>query len=186
MAHHCYRIMLGLFVFQIVMSGVLGLRFAYFEAAAVLPLLIATFWYAYNFRERFEPLTRFISLRSIKRGEDPGGNAIEDEDFGGEGERERERLRRGSTVDEDREKGLRFVNPSLVISLERPWIYEEPPPPEGEDEDGIADYRPGGSNRNGARSSDALGRQQSPADSTASSESLGDTHIWRDNWESNP
>lgn len=112
----CYRIMLGLFVFQIVMSGVLGLRFAYFEAAAVLPLLIATFWYAYNFRERFEPLTRFISLRSIKRGEDPGGNAIEDEDFGGEGERERERLRRGSTVDEDREKGLRFVNPSLVIS----------------------------------------------------------------------
>lgn len=113
----CYRIMLGLFVFQLVMSGVLALKFAYIEASAVLPLLIATLWYAYNFRERFEPLTRFISLRSIKRGEDPGGNAIEDEDFEGEGggQEESERLRRGSTVDEDREKGLRFINPSLIV-----------------------------------------------------------------------
>ncbi|OIW34653.1 DUF221-domain-containing protein [Coniochaeta ligniaria NRRL 30616] len=113
----CYRIMLGLVVFQLTMSGVLALKFAYFQATGVLPLLIGTLWYAYEFRHRFEPLTRFISLRSIKRnetGEDPGADAILDEDFSGD-EDVAERLRRGSTVDEDREKGLRFVNPSLVV-----------------------------------------------------------------------
>ena len=110
----CYRIILGLVVFQLTMSGVLALKFAYFEATGVVPLLIGTLWYAYAFRHRFEPLTRFISLRSIKRSEDAGADAILEDDFEGD-EDVAERLRRGSTVDEDREKGLRFVNPSLVV-----------------------------------------------------------------------
>ncbi|KAB5551023.1 hypothetical protein GE09DRAFT_1059535 [Coniochaeta sp. 2T2.1] len=110
----CYRIILGLVVFQLTMSGVLALRSAFFEATGVIPLLIGTMWYAYGFRHKFEPLTRFISLRSIKRTEDPGADAILDEDFTGN-ENVAERLRRGSTVDEDRERGLRFVNPSLVV-----------------------------------------------------------------------
>jgi len=113
----CYRIMLGLFVFQLTMSGYLALRTAFTSALLVVPLLVATVWYSFYYQKQFEPLTRFISLRSIKMAEDPGANAIIDDDFGGEGtgQEERDLLRRGSTIDEDREKGLRFVNPSLVI-----------------------------------------------------------------------
>jgi len=113
----CYRILLGLFVFQLTMSGYLALRFAYTVALLVVPLLIATVWYSFFYRKHFEPLTRFISLRSIKLGEGPGASAIVDDYLGGEGsaQQDREVLRRGSTIDEDREKGLRFVNPSLVI-----------------------------------------------------------------------
>jgi hypothetical protein len=110
----CYRIILGLVVFQLTMSGVLALKFAYLVATGVVPLLIGTVWYAYDFRHRFEPLTRFISLRSIKRGEDDGADAILEEDFPGD-EDVAERLRAANTVDEDREQGLRFVNPSLVV-----------------------------------------------------------------------
>jgi len=110
----CYRIILGLMVFQLTMSGYLALRFAYTIALLVIPLPIATLWYSYFFKRQFEPLTHFISLRSIKLGDDAGTSAILNEDFGGQGE-ERELLRRGSTIDEDREKGLRFVNPSLVV-----------------------------------------------------------------------
>lgn len=115
----CYRIILGLIVFQLTMSGVLALKSAYIVATAVVPLLIGTMWYAYGFRHRFEPLTRFISLRSIKRNEsggeaDLGADAILDDDFEGDDD-VAARLRRDSTVDEEREKGLRFVNPSLVV-----------------------------------------------------------------------
>jgi hypothetical protein len=113
----CYRIMLGLFVFQLTMSGYLALRSAYTVALLVVPLLIATVWYSFFYQKQFEPLTRFISLRSIKLGDEPSANAIVDEDLGGQGsgQEERDLLRRGSTIDEDREKGLRFVNPSLVL-----------------------------------------------------------------------
>jgi hypothetical protein len=111
----CYRIMLGLVVFHLTMSGYLALRKAFTVALLVVPLLIATLWYGWEFRKRAEPLTRFISLRSIKRAGEGGESAILDDDFGGQGAEQREVLRRGSTVDEDREKGLRFVNPSLVV-----------------------------------------------------------------------
>ncbi|KAK3935824.1 DUF221-domain-containing protein [Diplogelasinospora grovesii] len=111
----CHRIILGLVVFQLTMSGYLALRSALTVALLVVPLLIGTVWYSFAFKRQFEPLTRFIALRSIKRDEDEGGNAILDEDFGGTGEQQRELLRRSSTIDEDKEKGLRFVNPSLVI-----------------------------------------------------------------------
>ena len=110
----CYRIVLGLVVFQLTMSGVLALKRAFIEATLIIPLLIATLWYGYQFRLRFEPLTRFVSLRSIKRAQDPGGNAILDEDFDGAGREEREQLAVVRTLDAHKEKGLKFVNPSLV------------------------------------------------------------------------
>lgn len=163
----CYRIMLGLVVFQLTMSGYLALQSAFTVAVLVIPLLVATVWYSYAFRRQFEPLTRFISLRSIKQGEDEqeaaaAGHVVLDDDLvrGEEGAGEREVLRRrGSTIDEDREKGLRFINPSLVVpyalpssflqpsvpvltcarhSLQQPWIYADPPPP-------VSDLEAGGS-----------------------------------------
>lgn len=128
----CHRIMLGLVVFQLTMSGYLALQSAFTVAVLVIPLLIATVWYSYAFRRQFEPLTRFISLRSIKRGEDEqeaaaAGHVVLDEDLvrDEEGAGEREVLRRrGSTIDEDREKGLRFINPSLVV----PYVFPSTPP----------------------------------------------------------
>ncbi|KAK3694426.1 hypothetical protein B0T22DRAFT_70910 [Podospora appendiculata] len=119
----CYRIILGLAVFQLTMSGYLALRSAFTVALLVVPLLVATLWYSYSFKRQFEPLTRFISLRSIKRGS--GGVSVDailaDDDFGGGGGMgelpTRDLLRRNSTVDEEREKGSRYVNPSLVTPL---------------------------------------------------------------------
>lgn len=129
----CYRVMLGLVVFQLTMSGYLALRKAFTVAGLVLPLFVATLWYGWGFRGRVEPLTRFISLRSVKRGVERDvpveeGDVVLDEGLEGEegdelgveagmglGGGQRSVLRRGSTVDEDREKGARFVNPSLVV-----------------------------------------------------------------------
>jgi hypothetical protein len=111
----CYRIMLGLVVFQLSMSGYLALRKAFALALLIVPLFVATLWYGWDFRKRVEPLTKFISLRSIARAGERAESAILDDDLGVEGPGERGVLRRGSTVDEDREKGLRFVNPSLVV-----------------------------------------------------------------------
>jgi hypothetical protein len=112
----CYRIVLGLVVFQLTMSGVLALRKAFIEASLLIPLLVGTLWYGYHFRHRFEPLTRFISLRSIKRnGDIHGDNAVAGEGPARATEREGVLLRRTSTVDEDKERGLKFVNPSLIV-----------------------------------------------------------------------
>jgi calcium permeable stress-gated cation channel len=118
----CYRVILGLAVFQLAMSGILVLRLAFTQSAFIIPLLIGTIWYSYSFRRRFDALTRFIALRSIER---QGGDEDDDDDGSfvvgleenvlGAGGRRRRRIRRSSTLDEDREKGLKFVNPSLVV-----------------------------------------------------------------------
>ncbi|KAL2021369.1 hypothetical protein VTK56DRAFT_7234 [Thermocarpiscus australiensis] len=182
----CYRVMLGLVVFQLTMSGYLALRSAFTVALLIGPLFVATLWYGWSFRRRMEPLTRFISLRSIKRAEDGEGSAIIGEDFDGPGGGvQREFLRRGSTVDEDREKGLRFVNPSLVMPLEQPWIYQDPPPPLVDPDVGDAPgpifNRQGGEHAYERSLQGTEGGRASGASSNSSSSvSLGDTHIWRE------
>lgn len=140
----CYRIVLGLVVFQVTMAGYLVLQLAFFASSLVVPLLMGTVWYSYAWKRRFEPLTNYIALRSIRKrnptpeNSSPNNEAAENDDivhgeaFGGPGRRPAAigavLQRRRSTVDEDREKGARFVNPSLVCPLEQPWIYHEPPP----------------------------------------------------------
>jgi hypothetical protein len=108
----CYRIMVGLGVFQVVMAGLIALRKAFYPAALVVPLIPFTVWYSYYYRRTYEPLTTFIALRSIRRESNAGIN-IADEDIS---DRAHMRVRRrSSTVDETREAGMKFVNPSLVI-----------------------------------------------------------------------
>ncbi|ROV92993.1 hypothetical protein VMCG_09028 [Cytospora schulzeri] len=144
----CYRMVLGLVVFQVTMAGYLVLQLAFFASLLVVPLLMGTVWYSYYWRRQFEPLTNHIALRSIRRrrsgadadtpsgsGSDApntpdGTSVVHDEFFGGPGRHPPQELlrRRKSTVDEDKEKGLKFVNPSLVVPLEQPWIYHDPPP----------------------------------------------------------
>ncbi|KAI1430039.1 hypothetical protein F5Y12DRAFT_781635 [Xylaria sp. FL1777] len=163
----CRRIVLGLVSFQVVMLAILVLRKAFYEAVLVAPLVVLTLWYNYYFQQQFVPLTKFIALRSIKRDSDPGSRSHPDRD-----EEEIMRLtRRMSTIDEDREKGMSFINPSLITPLEQPWIYQDPPPPLSPTESAGAyhpsDYEDQPEHRN-------------TTVSTSSSLSLGDTRVWRE------
>lgn len=214
-----YRIVIGLLVFQLTMAGYLSLQTAFFASLLVVPLLMMTVWYSYYWKRQFEPLTNYIALRSIRKyteqeddSEEPGSgsgsgvdNVVHDEAFGGPGRQPFEALRRRrSTVDEDREKHARFVNPSLVVPLEQPWIYRDPPPSLGRDspagiigedndasffryEEGRASIVNGFGNgegngtggSSGASASAGVGLATPTANSDSSQLSLGDTHIWR-------
>ncbi|KAH6660506.1 hypothetical protein BKA67DRAFT_641587 [Truncatella angustata] len=123
-----YRLIFGLCIFEVVMGGILLLQGALYGAALVAPLLILTVWFAYYFSQRYTPLTLFISLRSIKRDVDPSAEGNPGRDQAQQPSQMR-LTRRMSTVDEDKEKGMLFVNPNLVAPLEQPWIYKDPPPP---------------------------------------------------------
>ncbi|KAJ5015743.1 Calcium permeable stress-gated cation channel 1 [Colletotrichum sp. SAR 10_99] len=168
-----YRIVLGLVVAEIILSSVMALQTGFAQSVLVLPLVIFTIWYSFYFRRRFEPLTRFISLRSIRAEIDAEDSAILDEDF--EGPRPSQGLlRRGSTIDEDKEKGMKFINPSLTSRLDRPWIYQDPPPADDsgdESESAVDTERPNAPANTASAASD-------------SSMSLGDTHIWRQQGDS--
>ena len=212
----CYRILLGLAVFHLTMSGYLGANKAFVQATLVLPLFVFTVWYMYYFRAQFEPLTHNIALLSVRR--DGDASPLSDEDVhNGLGNltfaRRRRtwdgRRRRTSTIDENREKGLQFVNPSLVVPLEQPWIYQDPPPYVPDEDDIVVNsgyFGRGTYTRNhhgevfvdidddahigpvesidGPSVADGVpagenGAGTGRSGSVASSFSLGDTHIWR-------
>ncbi|TVY75731.1 Calcium permeable stress-gated cation channel [Lachnellula suecica] len=154
----CYRLLLGLGVFQLVMAGVIALKHAFYPGALVLPLIPLTIWYSYYFGRTYEPLTRFIALRSIRRESDAAVN-IADEFVGIHRPPGNER-RQSTTLDEARERGLKFINPSLIVPLDKLWLDKKP--------DSSGD-------------TPVFDREES----AASSVSLGDTHIWRDNGEEN-
>jgi hypothetical protein len=109
----CYRILLGLVIFQLVMAGIIALKNQFTAAALVVPLIPFTVWYSFYYGRTFEPLMKYIALRSIRR----ESNA--DINFAGE-DLQRYRplpgVRRESvTLDEHREEGMKFVNPSLTV-----------------------------------------------------------------------
>ncbi|KAI0417557.1 hypothetical protein F5X98DRAFT_142805 [Xylaria grammica] len=168
----CRRIILGLVSFQVVMLAILVLRKAFYEAAFIGPLLVLTIWYNHSFNQRFVPLTKFIALRSIKRDSDPGRQGSPDQN----GEETVRLARRMSTIDEDKEKGMSFINPSLIAPLEQPWIYQDPPPPLSPTESADTDYP--------SRYQDQPEYRNTTV-STSSSLSLGDTHVWRANGDNN-
>jgi calcium permeable stress-gated cation channel len=113
----CNRVFVGLVVFQIAMSGWLALRKAFICALVIAPLLVATLWYNVYFQRTFDPLMKFIALRSIGRDDllslptPPESRWDAETDW-------------GRNVDTDPESGLRYVNPSLVAPLEKIWIND--------------------------------------------------------------
>ncbi|KAH6895624.1 hypothetical protein B0T10DRAFT_222577 [Thelonectria olida] len=112
----CYRIIIGLVVFEVVMLGWIALLSAFVQSVCILPLIPFTLWYGHYIKQRFEPLTKYIALRAIRGTEDSEEEAVSDEPSDDELERpSRAIIRRGSTLDEDREKGWAFVNPSLTV-----------------------------------------------------------------------
>lgn len=161
----CYRIMVGVGVFQLVMAGLIALDKEFVAAGLVVPLIPFTIWYSYYYGRTYEPLMRYIALRSIQWGHNADFNIA-----GGNqginfppGHLQR---RRSSTLDESRERGLKFVNPSLVVPLEKMWINKNT---ESESES----------------ESSGEAAQLAREESLASSVSMGDTHIWRDNGDGN-
>ena len=113
----CYRIIIGLLVFEVVMIGQLALNGAFAQSILISPLIPFTIWYSYYFKQRFEPLTKYIALRAIQTDDNQEDALVMEGEFEDEGVQRPSQglLRRGSTLDEAKERGLKFVNPSLVV-----------------------------------------------------------------------
>ncbi|KAM0263548.1 hypothetical protein ACHAQJ_001167 [Trichoderma viride] len=145
----CYRIVIGLIVFEIVMVGQIASLSAFVQSVAIMPLIPLSIWYSYYFKRRFVPLMKYIALRAInhREGSDEDQAVVDDEeeesdDASPNRSRSREMLRRGSTLDELKEKGFTFINPSLTVPLQQAWVYSDPPPitmTDAESEDGSAE-----------------------------------------------
>ena len=112
----CDRMLVGLVVFQLTVGGQLGSKGALIRGALIIPLLIGTVWFSYTYNRTYRPLMRFIALRSVRRAEQTDYPAYTDEDLPEDMARWRydSETQHGRTVDENRETGLRFINPSLI------------------------------------------------------------------------
>ncbi|TQS36172.1 hypothetical protein Golomagni_03381 [Golovinomyces magnicellulatus] len=118
----CYRILLGLGVFQIVMAGIIALKNQIYAAGLVVPLIPFTIWYSYYFARTYHPLMKFTALGSIQ------GRKHIDPSHSGESNEIYHSIdaQQGGfkTIDEDREEGLLFVNPNFTMQLEQPWFED--------------------------------------------------------------
>jgi len=104
-----YRVILGLLVFQLTMAGWLALRQAFTRAGLVLPLLAFTIWSYWHYTKNYLPSNYYIALISVQEEHnDPASDT---------------RVRH--TIDEEREEGQDFVNPSLVS----PYVLNRIPVP---------------------------------------------------------
>lgn len=111
----CDRVIVGMVLFQLTMAGQMALKQAFKRSALIAPLAIGTLWFAYVYGRRYRPLMKYIALRSLKSAERSDlGRAIQEEAFSSENRFRRSPYVR-QTLDEARESGLRFENPSLVI-----------------------------------------------------------------------
>lgn len=111
----CNRIITGMIVFQVAMTGILALRGALTASAFLAPLIGGTIWFTVYFHRTYVPLMRFIALRSIDRVMTPQmptpPQSAWDRD-----------TNYGQDVDTSRETGLRYMNPNLTRPLETLWI----------------------------------------------------------------
>ncbi|KAF2710475.1 DUF221-domain-containing protein [Pleomassaria siparia CBS 279.74] len=112
----CDRVIVGVILFQVTLAGQLALKNAFKRAALITPLVIATLWFGYIYGQTYRPLMKFIALRSLRRAEHSDlGRDIQEESFSAENRHRGIRIGR-QTLDEARERGLRFENPSLIMS----------------------------------------------------------------------
>ncbi|KAL8735277.1 MAG: hypothetical protein Q9181_002869 [Wetmoreana brouardii] len=111
----CNCVVIGLIFFEVAMAGLLALRTAFYRSILIIPLLAGTIWFNVVFRRTFDPLMKFIALRSLDSTA-PFGDVSP-----GESRYETD-TDRGRAVDEDDETGLRYINPSLNIPLEEVWL----------------------------------------------------------------
>lgn len=112
----CDRVIVGLVLFQLTLAGQLALRNAFKRAVLMAPLAIGTLWFAYKYSRTYRPLMKFIALRSLKRAEHSDLGRGVQEEAAEEGHQ---------TVDEAREKEMRFEHPSLIMDLDEVWIVDK-------------------------------------------------------------
>lgn len=111
----CNRIILGLLLFQIAMTGILAGKSAFTASAFLVPLVIATVWFTVYFQRTFFPLMKFIALRSIDRHLPPHLPSPHESTW----DRDTDQ---GRVVDTDPVTGLRYLNPNLTSPLETLWL----------------------------------------------------------------
>lgn len=110
------RMCVGIILFHLTMTGILVLQKAYFLATVLAPLPVITFFFWYNFEEDYVPLSYFIALTAI---ETYTTSTPTEEDLE---QQRRVRPMVSKTLDEEREKFQKYINPNLVRPLEGPWI----------------------------------------------------------------
>lgn len=120
----CNRVFVGLVVYQLAMIGVLVLRKDITRPLLLVPLLGFTVWFSYWFGRNYEPLMKFIALKSIDRNL-PGGGDISpspSSTFSPPSGLDRDALpiRIGGRELELRLK--KYVNPSLIVPLHGAWL----------------------------------------------------------------
>jgi calcium permeable stress-gated cation channel len=115
----CDRVIIGIILFQLTTAGQLALLRAYNLAAAIVPLLLMTLWFSIAYSRTYRPLMKYIALRSLR---DPGHTSLGRRATLDEQSEVFSRFMANSgdedefqTVDEVRERGLRFINPSLIM-----------------------------------------------------------------------
>jgi hypothetical protein len=111
----CDRIITGLILFQVAMTGILALRGALTASLFLTPLLAVTTWFTIYFHRTYVPLMKFIALRSIDRASFPELPTPSESPW----DRDTDY---GRHVDTDPDTGLRYMNPNLVRPLETLWI----------------------------------------------------------------
>ena len=114
----CIRILAALVFFQAAMAGQLLLKGAFPRSALIAPLVIGTIWFALWYNRTYEPLMRFIALRSLHESEDDVLSMSESRN------EENMNVVGTHTVDGD-ESNWAFFNPNLTIPLEDVWISKE-------------------------------------------------------------
>ncbi|KAL5391356.1 hypothetical protein DPSP01_001229 [Paraphaeosphaeria sporulosa] len=112
----CDRVIVGLVLFQLTLAGQLALKTAFKRAVLIAPLAAGTLWFAYVYGRTYRPLMKFIALRSLKQAEHSDLGRGVQEEASSEGQQ---------TLDEAREKEMRFAHPSLVMSLDDVWIVDK-------------------------------------------------------------
>jgi len=123
----CERFIVGLVVFQAVMAGQLALSSALKRSVIIIPLLVLTIWFGVFYRRTYEPLMKNIALRTLREArEDAAAEAASLASVNGDEGRAGEEVDvvRNQSSDEEApvDVNKRFVNPSLVLPLEQPWI----------------------------------------------------------------
>jgi hypothetical protein len=123
------RVCIGLILFHLSMGGLLALQSAYVLAPLIAPLPMMTLAYWYNFEKTIGPLLKFIALRAIETegsgsasAMNQGSQVLASDETSALLHRPRSMSR---TLDEQRERGLRYVNPNLIRALDGPWISLE-------------------------------------------------------------
>lgn len=81
----------------------------------LFPLLVGSIWFFYVYGRTYKPLMQFIALKSVRRAEQADYASAEQNGPESDSHHRYQReSNHGQTLDESRERGMRFINPSLI------------------------------------------------------------------------